>query len=174
MTPSLHVDYKRSRIKQYYKEGRALRTEPVINNTYDFAIGRRLSNLDDLKQVGFAANRRLLRVQRLSHDCPLGMETFEQLHRPAVVDERRVSALRFAHQRGNGLTPLAGGRRPVECTERDRHRYGRTVGVCRVAGADVNAWMVEQGWAVAYRCDTVAGPSQRGRQAGHLGNQAIV
>ena len=96
-------DYKRSRIKQYYKEGRALRTETVVNNTYDFAIGRRLSNLDDLKQVGFAANRRLLRVQRLSHDCPLGMETFEQLHPPAVVDDRRVSALRFGDPRIQAL-----------------------------------------------------------------------
>ena len=27
VTPSLHVDYKHSRIKQYHKEGRALRTE---------------------------------------------------------------------------------------------------------------------------------------------------
>ena len=40
--PSLHVDYKHSRIKQYYKEGRALRTETVVNDTYDFGIGRRL------------------------------------------------------------------------------------------------------------------------------------
>ena len=63
-----HVDYKHSRIKQYHKEGRALRTETVINDTYDFDVGRRLSNLDDLKQIGFAANRRLLGVQRLSHD----------------------------------------------------------------------------------------------------------
>ena len=82
---------------------RALRTETAINNTYDFAIGRRLSNFDDLKQVGFAANRRLLRLQRLSHDCPLGMETFEQLHRPTVVDERRVSALRFGDPRIQAL-----------------------------------------------------------------------
>ena len=43
------------------------------------------------------------------------------------------------------------GRRLVECSERDRDRYGRIVAVCRVAGADVNAWMVSQGWAVAYR-----------------------
>ena len=40
--PSLHLDYKRSRIKQYYKDGRALRTETVVNDTYDFGIGRRL------------------------------------------------------------------------------------------------------------------------------------
>ena len=38
--PSLHVDYKHSRIKQYHKEGRALRTETVINDTYDFDVGR--------------------------------------------------------------------------------------------------------------------------------------
>ena len=36
VTPSLHVDYKSTRIKQYHKEGRALRTETTINNTYDF------------------------------------------------------------------------------------------------------------------------------------------
>ena len=41
--------------------------------------------------------------------------------------------------------------RPVESTQRVRDRYGRIVAVCRVDGADVNAWMVEQGWAVAYR-----------------------
>ncbi len=32
VTPSLHVDYKHSRIKPYHKEGRALRTESVIND----------------------------------------------------------------------------------------------------------------------------------------------
>ncbi len=34
--PSLHVGYKSSKIKQYFKEGRALRTETTINNTHDF------------------------------------------------------------------------------------------------------------------------------------------
>src|SRR5205823_4778786 len=42
VTPSLHVDYKHSRIKQYHKEGRALRTETTINDTRDFKIGKRL------------------------------------------------------------------------------------------------------------------------------------
>lgn len=40
--PSLHVDYKSSRIKQYHKEGRALRTETTINNTRDFGQTRLL------------------------------------------------------------------------------------------------------------------------------------
>ena len=42
VVPSLHVDYKKTRIKQYHKEGQALRTETTINNTRDFAIGRTL------------------------------------------------------------------------------------------------------------------------------------
>jgi hypothetical protein len=55
--------YKNSRIKQYHKEGRALRTETTINNTRDFGIGKLLKNLPALRQVGFQANRRLLDVQ---------------------------------------------------------------------------------------------------------------
>jgi hypothetical protein len=43
--PSLHVDYKSSRIKQYFKLNCALRTETTINNTRDFRIGKRLKNL---------------------------------------------------------------------------------------------------------------------------------
>ena len=103
VVPSLLVDYKHSHIKQYYKGGRALRTETVVNDTYDFGVGRRLSNFDDLKAIGFAANRRLLGVQRISHHCQLGLETFEDLHRPAVVDDRRASALRFGDPRVQAL-----------------------------------------------------------------------
>ena len=94
--PSLHIDYKSSRIKQYFKEGRALRTETTINNTRDFAIGKRLANLPDLRQVGFSANRRLLDVQSLSHDCNLGEDAFQQLNRPVEVNNQRAAALRFA------------------------------------------------------------------------------
>jgi len=43
------------------------------------------------------------------------------------------------------------GMQTVECRPKDRDRFGRTVAVCMVAGEDVNAWMVEQGWALAYR-----------------------
>ena len=101
--PSLHVDYKHSRIKQYHKEGRARRTETVINDTYDFDVGRRLKNLDDLKQISFAANRRLLGVERLSHDCTIGVETLAALHRPAHIDGQRASTLRFGDPRVQAL-----------------------------------------------------------------------
>ena len=43
------------------------------------------------------------------------------------------------------------GSHPVACKERARDRYGRVVAVCRVGGKDVNAWMVAEGWAFAYR-----------------------
>ena len=59
--PSLHVSYKFSKIKQYFKEGRALRTETTINNTHDFGVGRSLTNLPALRAIGFNANRRLPR-----------------------------------------------------------------------------------------------------------------
>ena len=103
VAPSLHVDYKHSRIKQYHKEGRALRTETVVNDTYDFDVGRRLRNLEALKAIGFAANRRLLRVQQVSHDCAIGAERFDDLHRPRVVDGQRASALRFGDPRALAL-----------------------------------------------------------------------
>jgi hypothetical protein len=96
VTPSLHVDYKSTRIKQYHKEGRALRTETTINNSSDFAIGKGLKNLPALRAIGFQANRRLLDVQRLSHDCALGEEAFRRVNEPVVVEGQRASALRFA------------------------------------------------------------------------------
>src|SRR4051812_13116257 len=90
VVPSLYVDYKHSRIKQYHKEGRALRTETTSNDTRDFAIGKRLSNLPALRVVGFAANRRLLDVQQFSHDCLIGEEAFAQVTRPQLIDGQRV------------------------------------------------------------------------------------
>ena len=105
VVPSLHLDYKRTRIKQYHKEGRALRTETTINDTRDFRIGRRLTatNLAALRQIGFQANRRLLEVQQLSHDCALGDHTFTQLPQSRIVAGQRTAALRFADPRVQAL-----------------------------------------------------------------------
>src|SRR6266540_4271790 len=99
VVPSLHVDYKKSRVKQYHKESQALRTETTINNTYDFEIGRALRNLPALREIGFAANRRLLRVEYLSHDCLLGDDHLDALTQPIVVDTQRTAALRLGHRR---------------------------------------------------------------------------
>jgi hypothetical protein len=99
VNPSLHIDYKHTRIKQYHKDGRALRTETTINDTRDFEIGKRLSNLSALRKVGFQANRRLLDVQRLSHDCAIGEATFARVTQPVTVHGQRAPALRFADPR---------------------------------------------------------------------------
>jgi hypothetical protein len=99
VTPSLHIDYKHSRIKQYHKENRALRTETTINDAADFGIRKRLHNLPKLRAVGFAANQRLLEVERLSHDCLLAEETFQNIDRPVTVEGQRASGLRFADPR---------------------------------------------------------------------------
>jgi hypothetical protein len=96
VTPSLHIDYKHSRIKQYHKEGRALRTETTINDTRDFGIGKRLLNLPALRRIGFEANRRLLDVQRSSQDCAIGEDAFHGVNEPVAVDGQRASGLRFA------------------------------------------------------------------------------
>src|SRR5205807_2509229 len=103
VVPSLHVDYQNSRIKQYHQEGRALRTETTINNTRDFGIGKLLKNLPALRQVGFPANRRLLDVQTISHDCSIGEDAFDQVVRPIQVEGQRASALRFADARVQAL-----------------------------------------------------------------------
>ena len=49
-----------------------------------------------------------------------------------------------------GLRERIGGR-AVACEETDVDRYGRIVAVCRAGGEDLNAWMVERGFALAYR-----------------------
>ena len=99
----MNVYYKNARIKQYHKENRALRTETTINNTYDFGIGKRLHNLPKLRQIGFAANRRMLEVERLSHDCLLSEDTLRAIECPVTAGRQRASGLRFADPRVQAL-----------------------------------------------------------------------
>ena len=103
VTPSLNIYYKNARIKQYHKENRALRTETTINNTYDFGVGRRLHNLPKLREIGFVANRRLLEVERLSHDCIISEDRFQAVNSPVAAGHQRASGLRFADPRVHAL-----------------------------------------------------------------------
>jgi len=105
VVPSLHLDYKRTRIKQYHKEGQALRTETTINDTRDFALGKLLTanNLNALRQVGFQANRRLLNVQKISCDPAVGEEVIRSMQSPLTVNAVRVSSLPFADERAQYL-----------------------------------------------------------------------
>lgn len=104
VTPSLHVDYKHTRIKQYHKEGKALRTETTINDPTDFSIGKRLTNLPALREIGFSANRRLLHVQRLSHDPITGTDALDTITGPiTTATGSRIPGLRLAQRRSHAL-----------------------------------------------------------------------
>ena len=103
VVPSLHVQYKKSKVKQYHKEGQALRTETTINDTYDFEIGRALRNLPALREIGFAANRRLLHVESLSHDCLIGEDRLRTVTSPVLVADQRAAGLRFGDPRVHAL-----------------------------------------------------------------------
>ena len=58
-----------------------------------------LHNLPALREIGFAANRRLLRVEYLSHDCLIGDDHLDALTQPVVVDTQRAAALRVGDRR---------------------------------------------------------------------------
>jgi len=104
VTPSLHVDYKHTTVKQYHKEGQALRTETTINDAKDFQIGKRLVNLPALREIGFSANRRLLRVQRLDHDPITGITALHTVTDPVVTATgTRIPGLRLGQQRSHAL-----------------------------------------------------------------------
>jgi hypothetical protein len=104
VTPSLHVDYKNSKIKQYHKLGKAIRTETTINETRDFGIGKRLTNLPALRQIGFSANRRLLGAQKLSHDPIAGAAALAQVSDPVITETgTRVAGLRLTDPRAVSL-----------------------------------------------------------------------
>jgi hypothetical protein len=104
VTPSVYIDYKHTAIKQYHKHGKALRTETTINDTRDFKIGKRLTNLPALREVGFSANRRLLGVQRLSHNPIHAEQAFTAVHDPIVTDTgHRIAGLRLGDRRAHAL-----------------------------------------------------------------------
>jgi hypothetical protein len=100
VNPSLHIAYKRCHIKQYFKEERALRTETTFNNTYDFGVGRRLSNLSYLRTLGDHINRRVLETESLAHDCGLAPAQLADLVQPTqTADGQPAPALKFGQPR---------------------------------------------------------------------------
>jgi hypothetical protein len=100
--PTLCCYYKSSRIKQYFKEGRALRTETVICNTKDFDIGRRVcaQNWNALRGVGTSANRCLCDAEAADAQPAPDVATFCPVTRPSTTDDGLYAAgLRFGEQR---------------------------------------------------------------------------
>lgn len=96
---TVNVSYRESRIKQYLKEGRALRIETVVNEPNDLGCQRRLRNLDDLQGRARAANRRLLEVQRVGQSCAISTPLLERVSLPTLEEGQRAPALRFGDPR---------------------------------------------------------------------------
>src|SRR5262252_3595763 len=100
--PTLCCYYKSSRLKQYFKEGRALRTETVICDTHDFGIGRRVcaKNWNALRAVGESANRRLCDAEAAAAQPAPDVATFDQVTRPSTTDDGLYTpGLRFGDPR---------------------------------------------------------------------------
>jgi hypothetical protein len=101
---TVNAFYKHSRIKQYLKDGRALRIETVVNDPYDLGCQRRLPNLEALQTKARDANRQLLDTERVGQGCVLASPAFERIAHPTLTAEgRRAPALRFGDPRVQAL-----------------------------------------------------------------------
>ena len=113
---SMDFRYKHSRVKQYLKEGRALRIETVINKCSDIGVKSRLEHLPEVVVKAREVNRRLLEIERAGQGCAIGSALFERIHQPYVREGQRTGALRFRRSTRHG---------PGRCTVPDgprRHR----------------------------------------------------
>src|SRR6266511_2181666 len=95
--------YKHSRVKQYLKEGRALRIETVINKPYDIGVLARLEHLPELMVKAGAVNHRLLMIERAGQGCAIETALFEQVSQPYIREGQRTGALRFGDPRAMAL-----------------------------------------------------------------------
>jgi hypothetical protein len=113
---TINALYKHSRVKQYFKDGRAMRIETVINNPTDLGVLRRLPHLDELQAKARDVNRRLLDHERVGQGCVLASPAFERIARPSCGRSQGPS---LALRRPSGHGP---GRRPGH-----QHQPGRRV-----------------------------------------------
>jgi hypothetical protein len=101
---TVNAFYKNFRIKQYLKDGRALRIETVINSPDDLRCHRRLAHLDELQARARAVNTALLDTERVGQGCVLASPAFERIARPTLTEDgRRAPALRFGDPRVQAL-----------------------------------------------------------------------
>jgi hypothetical protein len=101
---TLNVFYRHSRLKQYLKNGVALRVETVINDPRDLRCNRLLHNLPQLQDKARAINDRLLDTETVGQDTALVRPVIERITKPTVTDEgRKAPALRFGDLRVQAL-----------------------------------------------------------------------
>ena len=97
---TVNAFFTHSRIKQYLKDGRALRIETVVNSPDDLRCRRRLAHLDELQTKAGDVNRRLLDAERVGQGCVLASPAFERVAQSTLTEDgRRAPALRFGDPR---------------------------------------------------------------------------
>lgn len=102
--PSLHVEYKRCHVKQYFKEGRALRTETTFNDPRDVGVNKGLSNFAYLRTLGQRINTRLLQLEQVAHDCGLAAAQLSDVTQPShTADGQPAPGLKFGDPRVTAL-----------------------------------------------------------------------
>jgi hypothetical protein len=99
----MDFSYKHSRVKQYLKEGRALRIETVINKPADIGVLARLEHLPEVVAKARQVNHRLLMIERAGQGCAIGSALFERIHQPYNREGQRTGALRFGDPRAMAL-----------------------------------------------------------------------
>jgi hypothetical protein len=98
--PSLHIQYKNCDLKQYFKEGRGCRTEVTFRNPNDFGVNKGLANLPYLQKIGRQINRRLLEVERVSHNSGLSGDSIQRVVQPTVTEDgEKAPSLKFGQPR---------------------------------------------------------------------------
>ena len=101
---TLNVFYKSSRLKQYLKDGVALRIETVVNSPKDLLCNRMLANLPELQAKARAINARLMETETAGQGTALVSPVIERITRPTVTDDgRKAPALRFGDLRVQAL-----------------------------------------------------------------------
>jgi hypothetical protein len=98
--PSLHIQYKNFDLKQYFKEGRGCRTEGTFREPNDFGVNKGLSNLPYLQKIGRQINRRLLEVERVSHNSGMSGDSIQRVVQPTVEEDgKKAPGLKFGQPR---------------------------------------------------------------------------
>ena len=110
---TINAFWRHSRLKQYLKDGRALRIETVVNSPDDLGCQRRLHNLNKLQARARAINARLLETERVGQGCVFDSPAFARISQPALTEDgRRAPGLRFGDPR---VMALAGALASTLC-----------------------------------------------------------
>jgi hypothetical protein len=110
---AINAFWRHSRVKQYLKDGRALRIETVVNSPDDLGVARRLHNLPELQARARAVNTRLLHTEKVGQGCVFDSPAFARISQPTLTgDGRRAPGLRFGDPR---VMALAGALANMLC-----------------------------------------------------------